>query len=455
MTDSTRPPANDLDSERCILGALFKDESFAVDSRSAGLRPEHFFSPGHANSYAALLDCAESGDTGLVAVKNRLHDRGQLAALGMGATEEEGTRYLVDLLENYSFDWRNFSYHVRCVRDAATLRELDSTGQAMSRAARGASLRDAESLLSEYQERLYALDVRADTAGRITTAADAVEEAIENADAVARGEVSPGLMTGYAATDRATGGFQRGDLITLAASTSAGKTAFALSIASNVAQAGGCALYVSAEMDRRAIANRILQSASGIRGMNLRTGKLHEEEAQAREEAAATIKGWRLAIIDCSCTVGDIAIRARQLAHKWREPLSLIVADYLQLLKPTGGDTRAQEVSGIAWGLKQLAMATGTPILMLSQLNRAGARQDGPPGLHDLKESGDIENHSNAVILLHRPTPAQFDTDGATVVWLRVAKARDGLVTPWPRESGDGIKLRFIPGCTRFEEMTR
>jgi len=149
----------------------------------------------------------------------------------------------------------------------------------------------------------------------------------------------------------------------------------------------------------------------------------------------------------------DIAIRARQLAQRWRRRLDLICVDYLQLLRPTTGETRAQQVGGIAWGLKDLAMSAGTPVLMLSQLNREGVKGQGPPSLYSLKESGDVENHSNAVILLHRPEPAQFDTDGAVIVWARVAKARDGLTTPWPKD-GQGICLRFLPQYTRFEPLT-
>jgi replicative DNA helicase len=100
--------------------------------------------------------------------------------------------------------------------------------------------------------------------------------------------------------------------------------------------------------------------------------------------------------------------------------------DYLQLMKPTEGDTRAQQVGAIAWGLKQLAMQLGCPVMLLSQLNRAGVRNaddTNPPNLYALKESGDVENHSNAVILLHRPQEG-FSPDGSIPIWAKIAKAR-------------------------------
>ncbi len=93
---------------------------------------------------------------------------------------------------------------------------------------------------------------------------------------------------------------------------------------------------------------------------------------------------------------------------------------------------------------------------MLSQLNREGAREKNPPSMYALKESGDIENHSNVVLLLHQPAKICFDTDGALFIWARVAKARDGMITPWPDEHGrGGIRLRFKREITRFEGMPR
>lgn len=101
-----------------------------------------------------------------------------------------------------------------------------------------------------------------------------------------------------------------------------------------------------------------------------------------------------------------------------------------------------------------MAMETGTPILMLSQLNREGVKEGRRPTLHDLKESGDIENHSDVVMLLHRPE-GRFDTDGAQLMELKIAKARDGMVTPWPGAHGmGGIRLRFRPEITAFEPST-
>jgi len=448
-----KPVPCDIEAEAMLLGAMLADEALAVGLKAA-LRPEHFLRPEHATVARAIFDLADKGQPCLAAVRNELAAGGKLASVGRDKTEQGGADYLEELRNEWGILGRaNSDYYLKAVRGAATLRAMLSISQRMQEDAKTTAIHNAEDALTRYQHELFNLDLRADMAGAAVSAGQAVADAVEHADGVAAGTVSPGLMTGFGPIDRATGGLQPGDLWTLAAATSAGKTAFALAIAAGVAKAAGSVLYVSAEMDRRAIANRLLQSLAMIPGGRLRTGNLDEHEHQARQGAVSEIRSWRFSILDASATVGEIAVRARQLAVQQRARLSLIVADYLQLLTPSSGDTRAQQIGGIAWGLKRLAMETGTPVLMLSQLNREGVKGGTPPSLYSLKESGDVENHSNAVILLHRPEPPQWDTDGALIVWARIAKARDGCTTPWPTD-GQGIRLRFRPELTRFEPLT-
>ena len=210
-------------------------------------------------------------------------------------------------------------------------------------------------------------------------------------------------------------------------------------------------------MTAESLANRILQGETRIAGHNIRTGNLDGIQVQERDCVRQMVASWKFSICASSMTVGQIATRARIFAAQLGQPLDLICVDYLQLMKPDGGDTRAQEVSQIAWSLKTLAMELGVPVMALSQLNRAGVvNPDEPPELHNLKESGDIENHANSVILLHRSKKAALDTAGAVPIWCRIAKCRDGLTTPWPAPAGKdhipgSITLRFRPEWTRYE----
>ncbi len=415
------------------------------------LQPEHFFTPAHVTICKALYAVANRGEANLLAVKKELEACDQLQQIGHGATKEDGVAYLAELVENCGFDTANFGYYAKCVQDAAALRQLLSISQRMYADAKGSPVHEATRVIEEYQGQLYRLGIEGSVRRPVTTAADAVDAAIVHADKVRREEAEAGLMTGFPMIDDATGAMQAGDLWTLAGATSVGKTAFALAIAANVAEAGGPVLFVSVEMDSRAIANRLLQARSKIVGGRLRTGNLSPEELQIREATAAEIQQWRFSICDRTSTVGSIKIYARRLAMRWKQRVGLIVVDYLQLLKPISGKTRAQEIGGLALELKRLAMDTGTPVLLLSQLNREGAREGRPPSLYSLKESGDVENHSNVVLLLHCPKTPKFDTDGALIVWAKIAKARDGMTTPWPKDGKPGIRLRFKPAITRFE----
>lgn len=457
MTLTQTIPADTV-LEKQLLGIALCGGPTALLDMERIIKPGDFFTAENGQLYGVMLDMLHDGcPVELASLAAELRKRGIMASVGHEKTDAGGADYLVELTE-YDFATPNLGYYANQLRDQSRLRALITLGNRMSADAKTAGA-EAGELIEQYQRDLYELG-REDAKGvEVVEAGEAAAEAVARADRVAAGEESPGLMTGFAGIDRALGGFQPGDLVTLGAATSVGKTALALTVAFRVAQRGGAVLVVSAEMNRQSIANRLLQMVSGVSGGRLRVGNLDEQELEDRRVAQRTIEGWRLAILDQAATVAGIGLRARLQATRWRQDLSLIVVDYLQLMRPTGGDTRAQEVSGIAWGLKQLAMELGCPILMLSQLNRAGVRQAGdnrPPSLHDLKESGDVENHSNAVLLLHRPTNPVPDTAGAMPIWCKVAKARDGMVTLWPAPAGSeavpgAVTLRFRPELTRFE----
>lgn len=444
-----RPIPCDEDAERLVLGSMLFEPSL-IASVKDGLAASDFFVPAHQAIAEAMYHLVLSGEVALVALKNALSEGAQLAEVG-------GVEYLMRLITDCAFDTANIDYNARAVRSASVLRQLHSMGQAMTNDASRATTDDVDPLLEKYEDALFALDIRADRGDSLVGGEVAVNHAIRRADQVAAGEVLPGLATGFGHVDRVTGGMQCGDLWVLAGATSIGKTALALAITANVARAGGAVLFVSMEMDRQAIANRLLGAEAQIEGLRLRTGNLNEEEVASRKAAADAIAGWRFAILDKATTVGEIRIRARQMAAKWRKPLDMIVVDYLQLISPSSNgrqETRAQQVGALAAALKRLAMETSTPILVLSQLNREGVKGMSPPSIHTLKESGDTENTANVVLLLHSPAKAELDTAGRFVLWGRVAKARDGQTTLWPMNGHDGIKFGFRAACVRMESVT-
>jgi len=437
-----------------LLSLMMYDASLVVEVRKQ-IGVDTFYIPAHQKIADAIFEAARRGEDGLLPVKDVLAERGQLNAIGHGTGERDGKDYLIHLFTDFGFDAANFDYHVKMVKNASVLRNLAKLGHTISNEAMQASISDVDTLLSTYQDTLFQMDTQADQGGGLVELGTAVDAAAAHADAVKAGTASPGLPTGFTAIDRPTGGMQPGDVWVVAAGTSVGKTAFALGVASHIASEGGAVLHVSLEMDRRSVANRLLSGTANIPGLSLRTGEITDEQFNARKEAIILMRSWNLAIEDGAVSVSEIGVRARQLASRWRRPLDLIVVDYAQLLRPVKGKSRAEEVSTVLWDLKSLSMSTGIPILCLSQLNREGVKAGMPPSLHALKESGDIENTASVVLLLHRPFPTQFDTSGATIIWARVAKARDGCITAWPvDEYSDGIKLRFRNEYARFEPLT-
>jgi replicative DNA helicase len=193
----------------------------------------------------------------------------------------------------------------------------------------------------------------------------------------------------------------------------------------------------------------MIQNKAEFAGQAWREPWNWHEDLWAVVEKQAEAMGKQKGIIDSeSATIADVASRARLLGSKWGG-LDLLVVDYLQLLRGPG-DNRAQMIGGIAWGLKELAMDLGCVCLLLSQFDRTTNRDGKPPTIHGLKESGDIENASNQIILLWMADKeAGPDTvSGAHEVHLRVAKNRDGATTPW--EGPGAIRLSWKKDWTKF-----
>jgi len=451
MLDELTTIPSDVTAEKHVLAISILDGEKALVQVKDLLRPIDFFTLEHGELYGLLLSMLRDGKpVELAAIAVELRRTGRLEAVG-------GAIWLSDLADMYGFAGANIIYYAKRLRELADLRGMISVGTKLSHEARQTGA-EAGELASRFMADLHSLGER-HAGAEVSELSDAMDIAISKADAIARGEQAPGLPTGFPEIEQASGPLSCGDLWVVGAATSVGKSAFAHAVARTVANAGYGVLVVSAEMPREAVANRLLSAESGIESSRLRIGHLYANEDAVREEARARMAGWRLAIMDQAASIPEISIRAKMLASKWGGMPALIVLDYLQLLTPDSGETRAQQVGAIAWAAKRLAMELNCAVLLLSQLNRQGVRpgavgnEGTPPTLHDLKESGDIENSGNVVLLLHRPVNYVIDMSGTIPIWCKIAKARDGMTTPWPSTKHDmagAITLRFRPKLTRF-----
>lgn len=269
-----------------------------------------------------------------------------------------------------------------------------------------------------------------------------------------KGELT-GVASGFKDLDALTFGFQRQEMIVLAARPSMGKTSFALNIAEAAAlpKKGDphATLVFSLEMSSSQLALRMLCSRARVNMKLLRDGLLSKngQEQQELLKAADEFSKASLFIDDSShLTIMELRAKARRLYSRLPSKLGLIIVDYLQLLSPTDPQIpREQQVSEISRGLKALAKELDVPVLVLSQLNRSSEKENRTPKLSDLRESGSIEQDADVVLMLARPKDAdekyQVAADSAELI---VAKQRNGPV-------GD-LKLTFLRDITRFENYT-
>lgn len=315
---------------------------------------------------------------------------------------------------------------------------------------------DTKDILTRLQEDLIRI---ADTeiGGGFSPSSQIVSETLEKIEGIQKHGDSGGAKTDLYELDNMTGGFQKGDLVIIAARPSMGKTALALNIAATMAIKFGKAVgFFSIEMARHQIMMRLLSTRAGIDMSALTTGRkrLNKQEWQTMEMAANDLGKSNFYIDDsASLSIIEMKTRARRL---WREKgLDVIFVDYLQLIKVTGEqsrrtDSRAQEVAIISASLKELAKELEIPVVALAQLNRSpeqrGGRKEGIKyQLSDLKESGAIEQDADVIMFLHREEQVDRESERKGEADLIVAKQRNGPTGK--------IVLAFQDKYTKFANM--
>jgi replicative DNA helicase len=246
-----------------------------------------------------------------------------------------------------------------------------------------------------------------------------------------QGDATTGIRSLYNDLDRVTTGFQKGDLIILAARPSVGKTAFALNITLNASSiASGAIAIFSLEMPAEQLATRMLSAKSRVAGQKLRTGKLDNNDWSKVNEAVSELRRQKIYIDDTpGIKVGDIFAKCRTLKNE--SGLALVVIDYIQLIQGTGKvESRQQEVSEISRRLKALARELDVPVIALSQLSRSvEGREDKRPLMSDLRESGSIEQDADIVAFLYRDDYYNKEArteDNNSISELIIGKHRNG-----------------------------
>jgi replicative DNA helicase len=433
-----RLPPQNLEAERGVLGSILLDNDVLHDVVPI-LKVEDFYRDTHQVLYRTIRDLYDLGKAiDFITLVDELTRRDELKAVG-------GPETVTDIVAGVPHA-ANARYYAQIVRQKSISRELIECANEMLRDGYSNNF-TAEQLLETAERRVFSI-AEIQTKGDTIDLKEVVTEAM--ARIATRSESRhpiTGVATGYFELDDITGGFQPEQLIVLAARPSMGKTALALNICDHAAVTNKTpVLFVSLEMGRIELAERLLCARSRVDGHKLRSGQgLGHHEMKALGHGYDELRTAPLFIDDTPLrTMLHITANARRL--KMRENLGLIVVDYIQLVESEDArDSRQEQIAKISRRLKTLAREIKVPVLALSQLNRAVEnREDRRPRLSDLRESGAIEQDADLVLMLHRPE-VYDPNDQPGVAELILSKNRNGPIGAY--------KLTFLKSVTRFENQ--
>jgi replicative DNA helicase len=421
--DVAAPPPHNLEAEESVLGAiLISDRSMYALVIEEGLRPEDFYRDHHRIVYAAMLELYEqSRPIDALTVVEHLRQQGNL--------EDVGGEPAIHALTGAVPAPAHARHYAQIVRDNALVRRLLTTTYAIqtSISEHEAPPRD----LVERAERAM-LEVAHDDRQKDFRRIDEIlHEELDKLHQLSReGTSITGVPSGFRDLDDITGGFQRGNLIVIAARPSMGKSALVTNIAENAALDHGKAVALfSLEMSETELAQRLVASQALIKGEELRKGKVSETRWPKIVDATNKLAQAPL-FIDDSSDVGLLEIRAKARRMHAQHELGLVIVDYLQLMRADGRiENRVEQVGQMSRGLKILARELDVPVIALSQLNRAvEQRTDKVPLLSDLRESGSIEQDSDLVVFIYRDEYYNEDSEHEGEADLIVSKHRNGAL---------------------------
>ncbi|MDQ0297647.1 replicative DNA helicase [Salibacterium salarium] len=440
MADRT-PPQN-IEAEQAVLGAVFL-EGGALVTATERLAPEDFYRVSHHRIFRVMLELGEKGNPiDLVTVTSTLQDYEWLEEVG-------GITYLTDLA-NAVPTAANVDYYSKIVQEKSILRRLIYAATTIvSEGYNGED--EVEDILSDAERSILEVAQQRSSSAFVSIK-DVLIETYDNIEMLQNRENDiTGIASGFAELDKMTTGFQRSDLIIVAARPSMGKTAFALNIAQNVAtkSAENVAVF-SLEMGASQLVQRMLCAEGNIDATRMRTGSLQEEDWEKLTMAMGSLSSAGIFIDDTpGVKVNEIRAKCRRL--KQERGLGMIMIDYMQLIQGSGsrgGESRQQEVSEISRGLKGLARELDVPVIALSQLSRGvESRQDKRPMMSDLRESGSIEQDADIVSFLYREDYYDQETEDQNIIEIILAKQRNGPV--------GAVELAFIKEYNKFVNLDR
>ena len=435
------------DAEQAVLGAMLLDQDAALKGAEF-LDDTMFYKEAHRILFRAMVSLTERGDViDPVTLRDELGKRGDLERSG-------GMEYIASLIDVVPTA-ANVEYHTRIVRDKAVLRRLVEAATEIIQDVYEGKV-DSGEVLDNAEHRVFQVAQfrRSEDFSRLK---ELIWPTMERIEQLQGGQgVVTGVASGFLDLDRLTAGFQRGDLVIIAARPSMGKTSFVLNCVQHAAieHQIGVAVF-SLEMSKEALVQRLLCSEGLVDAQRLRRGALRDDDYPKLARAAGLL-GTAPIWIDDSAALTPLAMRSKARRLKAEHDIGIVVVDYLQLMQgPSNTENRQQEISYISRSLKALAKELDVPVVALSQLSRAPEQRTGEgrrPQLSDLRESGAIEQDADLVCFIYRPEMYEgpTDKDGNNIegqAELIVGKQRNGPTGT--------VELYFKKEYTRFDNRTQ
>ena len=450
VSETKLPPPADIDAEAKVLGAVLYDQRH-VAALPPKLTPEAFYSEAHRQIFAVVVELRDARtDVNVTTVAGRLRQRGRLAQLTNGAAHLDALVDGTPVLSPATFE-----VMARTVLDKATQRAAQLVLlRALARVSDPA-LQDVAGTLAEAEREILGVSLQVHDSGGLRPVGEALRAELTEWKAQAVGRGSPGTLTGWRAYDATTGGMHRGDLVVVAARPGMGKTSWVTSAAVNVSKRGEATAIFSLEMPARQLAGRMLCTEAGVSFVRTRSGRLEPQHLTRLQMALGELAHLGVYIDDAAKGrpyVADIIARTRRLAADLArngKRLGLVVVDYLQIVKLREVLVRQRHdlaVGEVSTELKALAKELDTTVIGVAQLNRGvEQRQDKRPGLSDLRDSGQIEQDADLVLMLYRDEYYNPNTHETGVVELIFEKNRHGPTGT--------RKMKFDGPTTSFSDL--
>jgi replicative DNA helicase len=435
------PTLFDYEAEAGVVGSILLTPN-VIDDVTCRLKPDDFHDPDHGIFLRHML--------ALQSASQRIDVTTLLASLKTAGDYTDATASQLARITQSVPNASNAAYYADIVRDRSIRRALCAAGYQIVRNAVEAG--DTREALAAAETAVLAIGERNAKSDHTHQALDLMRAAVDRLQARKEGKATDAIPTGYTPLDKILGGgLRRGELFIIAGRPSMGKSALVMNILEDLAIRRSLpVLLVSLEMSSASIADRILASQSRIDLKRIAEGTFSRDEGRALQDMAARISQAPLIVDDAPCrTLAEIGAIARRVNRKRK--LAALAIDYLQLIEPDNPkDTRQEQVAKLSRRVKSLARELQTPVICLSQLNRATEEGDKRPRLSNLRESGAIEQDADVVAFVHRPGYYELRQGPAPVgenAEIIVAKQRNG-----PTET---TNLNWFGRIVRFDVPTQ